>query len=104
MELHGQYVVLRPLRVDDAELTLTWRLSDRAELLNTGALSVAEQAEWIASRPKTELNFVIELRSGKPVGMLSLVSIDGRIVEQSRPAFSSANQMPYVGSPSRWKR
>ncbi len=85
MDLHGQYVVLRPLRVDDAELTLTWRLSDRAALLNTGALSVAEQAEWIASRPKTELNFVIQLRSGQPVGMLSLVAID-EVNRRAEPA------------------
>jgi diamine N-acetyltransferase len=76
MELHGQYVVLRPLQVADAELTLAWRLNDRAALLNRGATTVAEQAAWIASRPSSELNFVIELRSGKPVGMLSLVSID----------------------------
>jgi RimJ/RimL family protein N-acetyltransferase len=76
MELHGQYVVLRPLRVDDAELTLGWREGDRATLLNRGATSVAEQAAWIASRPITELNFVIQLRSGQPVGMLSLVNID----------------------------
>jgi diamine N-acetyltransferase len=76
MELHGQYVVLRPLQVADAELTLAWRLNDRAALLNRGATTVAEQAAWIASRPSSELNFVIELRSGKPVGTLSLVSID----------------------------
>lgn len=76
MELHGQYVVLRPLRVDDAELTLGWREGDRATLLNRGATNVAEQEAWIASRPNTELNFVIQLRSGQPVGMLSLVNID----------------------------
>ena len=76
LELHGQYVVLRQLRVDDAELTLGWRQSDRAILLNRGAASVADQAAWIASRPNTELNFVIQLRSGQPVGMLSLVAID----------------------------
>lgn len=76
LELYGQHVVLRPLRVDDAELTLGWRQSDRAALLNRGATTVVEQAAWIASRPSTELNFVIQLRSGKPVGMLSLVNID----------------------------
>lgn len=76
MELQGQYVVLRPLQVADAEMTLAWRLNDRAALLNRGATTVAEQAAWIAARPSSELNFVIELRSGKPVGMLSLVSID----------------------------
>jgi len=85
VELLGQYVALRPLRVDDAALTLGWRQSDRATLLNRGATSVAEQAAWIASRPNTELNFVIQLRSGQPVGMLSLVNID-QINRRAEPA------------------
>ena len=85
MELIGKYVALRPLRVDDAELTLGWRQSDRAILLNRGAASVADQAAWIASRPKTELNFVIQLRSGQPVGMLSLVNID-EVNRRAEPA------------------
>lgn len=76
MELTGRYVVLRPLRVEDAETTLRWRLSERALLLNRGATCVADQAAWIASRPESELNFVIQLHSGEPVGMLSLVNID----------------------------
>lgn len=76
MELVGQYVVLRPLTIEDARLTLAWRLGDRAALLNRGATTVAEQARWIAARPADELNFVIQLRSGRPVGMLSLVGID----------------------------
>jgi diamine N-acetyltransferase len=62
--------------VDDAELTLRWRLDERAGLLNQGAMTVAEQAAWIASRPAAEFNFVIELASGKPVGMLSLTNVD----------------------------
>jgi RimJ/RimL family protein N-acetyltransferase len=62
--------------VSDAETTLRWRLSDRAALLNRGAQSVEEQAAWIASRPEDEVNLVIELRSGEPVGMLSLIHID----------------------------
>jgi [ribosomal protein S5]-alanine N-acetyltransferase len=85
LELYGEYVVLRPLRVEDAELTLAWRHSDRAALLNRGAETVAAQAEWIASRPTTELNFVIELRSGQPVGMLSLVAID-EVNRRAEPA------------------
>jgi diamine N-acetyltransferase len=85
LELCGEHVILRPLSVEDAELTLAWRLSDRASLLNGGATSVAEQAEWIASRPSTELNFVIQLRSGQPVGMLSLVAID-EVNRRAEPA------------------
>ncbi len=37
---------------------------------------MAEQAAWIGSRPDNERNFVIELASGQPVGMLSLIAID----------------------------
>jgi diamine N-acetyltransferase len=76
MVLTGRFVTLRPLLVADAERTWRWRIGDRAALLNPGASSVREQAAWIASRPDTEYNFVIELRSGEPVGMLSLVNVD----------------------------
>jgi diamine N-acetyltransferase len=85
LELRGKYVILRPLRIEDAELTLAWRHSERAALLNRGAESVAAQAEWIASRPATELNFMIQLRSGQPVGMLSLVDID-EVNRRAQPA------------------
>jgi diamine N-acetyltransferase len=53
-----------------------WRLGGRARLLNRGASTEEEQRAWIASRPPNELNFIIELQDGIPVGMLSLVSID----------------------------
>jgi len=74
--LSGEFINLRPLVVSDAALTFGWRQSQRASLLNKGAESVEQQAQWIASRPASELNFVIELKDGRPVGMLSLTSID----------------------------
>jgi RimJ/RimL family protein N-acetyltransferase len=75
-ELVGQFVTLRPLRVADAAITHAWRLGDRAHHLNGSAASVEDQAHWIASRPKAEFNYVIELKDGRPIGMLSLVEID----------------------------
>jgi diamine N-acetyltransferase len=74
--LRGDFVSLRPLREEDAETTLAWRLGERAGLLNRGAETSEEQAEWIRSRPATERNFVIELAGGRPVGMLSLIGVD----------------------------
>lgn len=74
-ELSGRFVTLRPLRVDDAERTWRWRQADRAALLNRGAATVEEQAAWIAARPSSEFNWVIEA-DGAPVGMLSLTGID----------------------------
>jgi diamine N-acetyltransferase len=74
--LRGEFVTLRPLREDDAALTLGWRMGDRAGLLNRGAETVTAQAGWIRSRPASERNFVIELEGERPVGMLSLIGVD----------------------------
>jgi RimJ/RimL family protein N-acetyltransferase len=74
--LSGEFVNLRPLRTADAELTLGWRATSRARYLNDGAQTVEQQAAWIAGRPESEFNYIIELVDGRPVGMLSLYSID----------------------------
>lgn len=74
--LKGKFIILRPIVVDDAEVTLKWRQSDRSSLLNQGAQDVEQQRNWISSRPLSEYNFIIELKSGLPIGMLSLVRID----------------------------
>jgi diamine N-acetyltransferase len=57
-------------------MTLTWRQSERAGLLNRSAGTVPEQVAWIRSRPASEHNFVIEIDDGHPVGMLSLIGVD----------------------------
>ena len=76
MVLRGEFVDLRPLTVADAAMSLRWRLSTRARNLNQGATTLAAQEQWIATRPPTEFNFVIELKDGRPVGMISLVDVD----------------------------
>lgn len=74
--LEGEFVNLRPLNVQDAELTFHWRSARRAKFLNVGAESIETQAAWIAGRPASEYNAIIELKSRHPVGMLSLTGID----------------------------
>lgn len=74
--LSGEFVTLRPLTVADAELTFGWRTADRARYLNAGAETIEQQARWIAGRPDSEYNYVIELADARPVGMLSLTGID----------------------------
>jgi len=74
--LRGEFVDLRPLTVADAAITCRWRNSTRSSLLSQSAAECDEQAKWIASRPTSEFNFVLELKDGKPVGMLSLLDID----------------------------
>jgi RimJ/RimL family protein N-acetyltransferase len=75
-ELVGTFVRLRPLGGGDAEMTLRWRMSRRAALLNPGARTVDQQREWIASRPLSEYNFIIEAGPGRAVGMVSLIDIN----------------------------
>jgi diamine N-acetyltransferase len=72
----GEFVNLRPLLVSDAALSYEWRRASRAKFLNRGAANVEQQKAWIANRPSSEYNFVIELKSGRPVGMVSLTGID----------------------------
>jgi RimJ/RimL family protein N-acetyltransferase len=74
--LKGEFVDLRPLTPDDAALTLRWRQSQRAANLNQGAQTVAQQAAWVAARPASEYNFAIVLKTGLPVGMVSVSGID----------------------------
>jgi RimJ/RimL family protein N-acetyltransferase len=74
--LKGEFVDLRPLTVADAGITLQWRQSTRARHLNQGATTLAAQEHWIAMRPPGDFCFVIELKSGKPVGMVSLIDVD----------------------------
>lgn len=74
--LEGEFVTLRPLSVDDASLTLAWRQSARAANLNAAPQSLEQQANWISTRPDSEYNFVIELKDGRRVGMVSLTGVD----------------------------
>jgi RimJ/RimL family protein N-acetyltransferase len=75
-KLFGEFVNLRPLAGTDAELTFKWRSATRAQYLNQSAANVEQQANWIASRPLSEYNFIIELKNGNSIGMLSLTEID----------------------------
>ena len=78
IKMEGEFVNLRPLMESDAGITYAWRHAQRARLLNMGASSIEQQAEWIRSRPLSEYNFIIELKDGNAIGMLSLVGVDLR--------------------------
>lgn len=82
----GTTINLRKLRESDAEITLAWRNSERARYLNTGSETVEQQSNWIKNRPVNEFNYMIELKDGTPVGMISLINVDmaNRNAETSR--------------------
>ena len=72
----GRWINLRLIKESDASITLKWRLKDRAKFLNSGSSTDKEQADWIKKRPSTEFNYIIQLKGGEPVGMLSLINVD----------------------------
>lgn len=76
LTLTGEFVDLRPLTLDDAAMTFGWRQSERAANLNRGAQTLEQQVAWLSTRPAAEYNFVIALKNGTPVGMVSLTGID----------------------------
>lgn len=85
LRLDGQFVDLMLLTPQHAEVTFGWRQGARARLLNRGADTVERQRDWIAGRPDTEHNYLITLKNGHPVGMVSLVDID-RSARKAEPA------------------
>lgn len=98
--LNGEFVDLIPLAKEHASLTFAWRQSERAANLNRGAQTIELQAAWIASRPDSEYNFIISLKDGLPVGMVSVIGIDAihRHCEPSR--FLIGNETAVRGIPA----
>ena len=98
--LRGEYVDLRPLAREDAEITLGWRQCARARLLNPGAQSVEEQAAWIEARPANEYNFMIALKDGTPIGMLSLIGVNSMSRHGETARFLIGNEEAVRGVPA----
>jgi RimJ/RimL family protein N-acetyltransferase len=98
--LVGEFVLLRRLTVEDAEITHRWRHDARALHLNRSAATVADQTRWIAGRPASEFNYIIELIGGPAIGMLSLVTIDlaNRRAESAR--FLIGDEAAAKGAPA----
>ncbi|RYE56966.1 MAG: N-acetyltransferase [Hyphomicrobiales bacterium] len=98
--LAGQFVNLRPLRAEDAEVTLAWRQGERARLLNKGAKTLDAQIDWIRRRPSSEYNFIIELKDLTPIGMLSLIDVN-TINRHAEPArFLIGDEAAARGAPA----
>jgi RimJ/RimL family protein N-acetyltransferase len=77
MILKGKLSKLRPIKISDAEMTLKWRLSDRAKFMQSGAKTIKEQEAWIrnALLKDNELTFVIEFNDIS-VGMFAICNIN----------------------------
>lgn len=77
MVFKGKFATLRPIMVEDAAITLKWRLSDRAKFMQAGAKTVEEQENWISnSLVKTnEVTFIMEYNNCL-VGMFAICNIN----------------------------
>lgn len=75
-KLSGKFVDLIKLDLVDAEITFKWRTSSKASNLNLGAQNLVEQESFIKTRPDNEFNYVICLKDGAKVGMISLIRVD----------------------------
>lgn len=72
----GRITTLRPITLEDAEITLSWRLGPRAKQMQTGSQTVEQQRAWISSKLLTdEINCIIEYKN-QPVGMIALLDIN----------------------------
>ena len=99
-KVEGIYVNLRPIKASDSEVTFKWRSASRAKLLNSGAPSEEEQKRWILSRPTSEFNYIIELKSGDPIGMLSLIDIDSKNLHAETARFLIGEEGLVKGIPA----
>jgi len=77
MILTGKFAKLRPITVSDAQITLKWRLSDRAKFMQSGAKTLKQQENWIKNAVKktNEITFIIEY-CNRPVGMIAICNIN----------------------------
>jgi len=77
MLLEGRFAKLRPLEIADAQITLKWRLSERAKFLQSGAKTVEQQENWIrdALNRSNEITYILEF-NGMPVGMCAICNIN----------------------------
>lgn len=98
--LVGDFVCLRPLAISDASLTLKWRESERARLLNAVSSCLENQKNWIANRPPNEYNFIIETKAGVPIGMISLIGIDHKNCHAETGRFLIGDEEAAKGIPA----
>lgn len=96
----GEFVDLQPLQAEHAAITLQWRQGARAQYLNEGAQNIDEQRQWILSRPASEYNYLISLKNGHPVGMLSLIGVDFRHRHGESARFLIGDEQAVRGLPA----
>lgn len=77
--IKGEFISLAPVIEEDAESIYEWRKGISGQYLNHPENYTLEgQRKWIATRPPSEINYIIRANTGEKarVGMISIVDID----------------------------
>ena len=75
--LTGEFIELREITEDDAEVIYQWRTGPSGEYMNQpDGYSIEMQKAWMTGRPDNEINYmIIDKKSGTKVGMIGIVAI-----------------------------
>lgn len=87
--IHGKYVTLKSVTIDDAELTLALRQNPAlTKFLPKLDISISQQKDWIASQRKKDGDyfFVVRNMKNQPIGTVSIYEIHGNTSESGRLA------------------
>jgi RimJ/RimL family protein N-acetyltransferase len=77
-EIQGEYIVLKKVTPDDAEIMYKWRSGPSGKFLRVSSdFSVENQLKWINSRPDSEINYVVyDKKTGEKVGTVSIYDVN----------------------------
>ena len=78
--IEGDYIVLREITLDDAEIIYNWRTGPSGEFMNQlDDYNLQMQINWMNTRPNNEINYIIiDQFNNEKVGMVSIVGISER--------------------------
>ncbi len=85
--IEGSYVNLRSVKVDDAEFALSLRQNPNlTQFMPKLDITVEQQRAWIEKQRNLEGDFffIVEDKSGKKIGVISIYNIDNNTCESGR--------------------
>src|SRR5688572_9794179 len=76
--LEGEFIELREMVLDDAEIIYDWRSGPSGKLMGQPEnYSLEGQKKWMQNRPDNEINYmIVSKETGKRVGMIGILAIN----------------------------
>ena len=75
--IEGDFILLREMILEDAEVIYHWRTGPSGQFMNQpNGYSLEMQINWMETRPSNEINYIIiDKKSNEKVGMVAIVGI-----------------------------